>query len=100
MTEKKPRGIKRAGDIDEMPPFPFPKVPRYPIGWSCEEVLLCDHSGIGLSHEPALTANQLKDKLRELHKEHPDYRYGIIDVGDFQLKLGVFKKVKDDELST
>lgn len=91
-TGKKPQRIKE-GDIDKMPPFPFPKVPRYPEGWSCKEVILCDHSGIGQRHEPALTPDQLKEELRDLYKDHPDWGYGIIDVGDFQLKLGVFEEI-------
>ena len=80
-----------------MPPFPFPKVSDRIRGWSCIKVLLCDHSGFGQPHEPALTYKQLKQELRELYEKNPKYGYGIIDVGDFQLQLGVFENEETNE---
>lgn len=80
------------GDIDKMPPFPFYKVNDNHVGWLLQEVLLGDNSGVGQDWELALTAAQLKAKLRELYAEDSTYGYGIIGVGQFQVRLGVFKK--------
>jgi len=67
-----------------------------PKGWKLlddPKPLFCDHSGWGSPNEPALTLEQLGFKLFDLHTEHPDYGYGIIEISQFQLYLGVFKRI-------
>lgn len=86
-------------EIDAMPPFPFPFVGDYvadgweplldddgdPVAW------FVDTSGFGAHDEPALTVEQLKDKLRE--NAGKGYGYAITEVGQFQAYLGVFRFV-------
>jgi len=60
---------------------------------------LVDSSGMGGEHEPALTPQQ----FLELAK--PDYGYAIIEVGQFQIHIGVFeptggKRVDPERVAT
>lgn len=99
-SKKVPFVFYNEGDIESMPPFPFPDLGDYrPKGWSLLDdpaPLFCDSTGCGSPNEPALTIDQLKQRLRELHEEDPGYGYAIIGVGQFQLYVGVFKKKKEE----
>ena len=81
-----PKVIQSQDEIDNFPPFPFPDMSDQdvPEGWEEIDVLLCDTSGVGGTGEPAYTPDQLKKKL-EVGKG-----YAIVDIGMFQLQLGVF----------
>lgn len=81
-------------------PWPFPNVDYLEgnYGWVEEryelsESILCDHTGIGSPSEPAYTPDQLSEKLIELLNASGDkgIHIAIIDVGPFQLLLGVWK---------
>lgn len=93
-------------EIDAMPPFPFPFVGNYVAdGWepvkgdhegevwdgTNQEAWFVDTSGFGAPDEPALTVDQLKDRLRE--NVGKGYGYALIEIGQFQGYLGVFKYV-------
>lgn len=76
-------------------PFPFPNLGTYvPKGWRLVEQLFCDSTGWGSDREPALSARQLKEKLREHIRAGNKYAYAITECGQFQLYLGVFEKTK------
>lgn len=78
-------------------PFPFPNIGSYrPKGWTLVEELFCDKSGLGEDWEPALTIDQLKNKLLEHMQSDKDYGYAITSEGPFQLYLGVFEKIGSD----
>jgi hypothetical protein len=80
------------GEIAAWPPFPFPELGDYvPEGWELEERLFCDASGIGASWEPALTADQFRDRVLELHEEDPSRGYAIVECGQFQVYVGVYR---------
>lgn len=69
--------------------FPFPNIGDYrPDGWELGEELFVDSSGFGREDEPALTIEQLLDKLQS------GKGYAITEVGQFQLYVGEFEKVK------
>jgi len=55
------------------------------------ETLFCDSSGFGSPNEPALTQEQLDGKVKELLGEHDELLFGIVEVGQFQLHLGVWQ---------
>jgi len=82
-----------ASEIRQMPPFPFPNIGDHrPDGWELEDTLFCDSSGFGSSGEPALTTEQLIEKLLNRHAEPGVFGYAIIEEGQFQLHLGVFRR--------
>jgi hypothetical protein len=65
--------------------FPFPNIGDYrPDGWELVETLFVDKSGFGSPSEPALTIEQLLDRLVA------GKGYAIIEEGQFQLYLGEF----------
>jgi len=67
--------------------LPFPNIGNYrPEGWKLVDELFCDSSGFGSRNEPALTYEQLIETL-EVGKG-----YAIIEVGQFQVYVGVFDK--------
>lgn len=80
--------------------FAFPLLGDYvPKGWELLDEpapLFCDTSGWGQPDEPALTMDQLLQRLKELFTEDPDYGYGVIEAGQFQAHVGVFKRVATD----
>lgn len=81
-------------EILRYPPFPFPSIGDYvPDGWELVETLFCDSSGLGAPGEPALTIAQLKRTLLEHEAADKDYGYAIVEQGQFQIYLGVFKQV-------
>lgn len=81
-----------AAEIEGWDSFPFPNIGDHrPEGWELVDTLFCDSSGFGATNEPALTATQLKDKLLE-NVSH-GYGYAVIQEGQFQLYVGVFKRL-------
>ena len=92
---KQPYRLSDPTAIDSFPPFPFPH-----LGCECDKVdedhervatLFCDGSGFGSPTEPALTQEQLKDRLTRLLDEHGDLLLAIEEVGQFQLYLAVWR---------
>lgn len=82
-------------DIDDMFDGKSSKFPllgdHKPSGWvEAMSPLFCDSSGFGSPGEPALTQDQLKVRLKELFWVNPEYGYGVVSVGQFQVHLGVF----------
>lgn len=59
-----------------------------PDGWKWIETLLVDSSGWGRDDEPALTLDQFK-KAMQIGRG-----YAIVDVGQFQVQVGVFERIK------
>ena len=58
-----------------------------PKGWELEEELFVDNSGWGREGEPALTLDQFTRKIKA------GYGYATIGHGQFQVWVGVFKKI-------
>ena len=60
--------------------------------------LFVDKTGYGYSHEPALTLGQFIHALEDIdvraQKMGITVGYGIIEEGQFQLNIGVFKKAE------
>lgn len=80
-----------ADDIERLPSIPFigDYVPR---GWVLVETLFCDTSGFGSDREPALTRKALVAKMKAGLKS--EFGYAVLEAGQFQAHVGVFKKVK------
>ena len=75
--------------------MPFPFLATYkPKGWKKVEDLFCDASGFGSENEPALTIRALKAKMLEYLDKPETYGYGILECGQFQCYVGVYKKVE------
>ena len=75
--------------------FKIPDIGSYsPPGWKLVDTSFCDHSGVGRPDEPALTRDQLKKTIREHVESGNKYGYAIIEVGQFQLRIGVFEEEK------
>jgi hypothetical protein len=72
----------------------FPNLGDFvPKGWEMTKTLFCDHSGFGAPNEPALTRKQLIEELKGDIAKGNEYGYGVVEVSQFQLVLGVFKEV-------
>lgn len=75
--------------------FPFPELGDYvPPGWELDISLFVDSSGFGSPGEPALTIGQLVHEIESLRRDDPDVGFGITDVGQFQLYVGVYRRIK------
>lgn len=80
-----------ADEVERLTSLPFPFLGRYvPKGWELVEELFCDATGMGYESEPALTVRALKEKLKA-GLEH-GYGYAILEAGQFQVYVGVFKR--------
>jgi hypothetical protein len=67
--------------------FPFPNLGDHvPDGWELVDEFMADASGFGAPDEPALTFDQLVDRLKE------GKGYAITQVGQFQVMVGEFKR--------
>ena len=68
-----------------------------PAGWDIvgdyDDWLFVDKSGMGAPDEPALTISQFLDRMEQLVAEHPDWGYGIVEEGQFQLYVAAFRRV-------
>lgn len=79
-------------DFKTFPPFPFPNFGDYrPKNWELVEELFVDSSGFGQDYEIAMSVNQFLDYLKDHVTD--GYGYAIISAGQFQVYVGVFKKV-------
>ncbi len=98
LEEIEPTLIAREDEVDEMPPFPFPMIGDKKVELSRIETLFCDSSGFGQDGEPALSINQLKRKLKEMIRNHGPIRVAVIESGQFQIYLDVWKaEVNEDK---
>ena len=83
--DKKPYLAKKDKDsgVFECPNFGDYK----PKGYKIIDTIFVDNSGFGLSTEPAFTAEQFQNTVKK------GYGYAIVEEGQFQVVIGVFKKV-------
>jgi len=82
-------------EIDRYPPFPFPNLGSYePEGWEEVDRWFVDKTGHGYDWEPALSVRQLKVALRAHVREHPGDGFAIVEEGEFQLYVGVFRRIR------
>ena len=94
-AKKQPYVPHDAAEIDRWTRFPFPNIGSYrPPGWKLVDDWLCDKSGFGAPHEPALTVEQLKARLKDHTEAEQTYGYAIIEEGQFQIVLGVFEQIE------
>ena len=91
----KPHLILHESEIDQYPPFPFPNIGSMKVELSRVDTLFCDTSGFGSESEPALTIRQLKEKLKDLLREHGPLRVAIVSTGTFQAYLDVWRAEVD-----
>jgi hypothetical protein len=78
------------------PPFPFPNLGSYmPDGWERTDHFMADSSGFGSPNEPADTPEQMRARIERVLREHPNDTIGwaIIEVGQFQVVIGQFRKL-------
>ena len=61
-------------------------------GYKHIKTLFCDSSGLGYESEPALTKEQLIKELSNLLDIYNKLTVKILDIGQFQVYLGIFKK--------
>lgn len=61
-------------------------------GYELIERLFVDSSGFGAEDEPALTVSQFERKVHEILDIHGTVTAKIIDAGQFQVYVGLFKK--------
>ena len=88
--QRDPYMMREEEETIEWPPFPFPHLGYIETsGRKHVATLLCDHTGMGRPGEAALTADQLKDRLIELLREHGPLHIYIREQGPFQLLLSV-----------
>ena len=67
--------------------FRCPNIGSYrPKGWRLVRELFVDKSGFGQPGEPALTAEQFLDEVKE------GFGYAIIEEGQFQIYIGEFEQ--------
>lgn len=98
----------RSLDLAKCPPFPFHFLGDYvPEGWEVARdadgepiTLLCDSSGWGSADEPALTPRQLVQRLRTFKLSGDPYGVGIVEQGQFQVVVGVFRVDRRDWTGT
>lgn len=77
-----------AGDLQSMPPFPFPFIGTYrPPEYELIETYFVDSSGFGAPGEPALTVDQFKARIKV------GKAYAILEVGEFQVYIGEFTRI-------
>jgi len=78
-----PDGWRRVDSVDEIGPHRSQWNTGRPDG---KRGYFVDKSGFGSPNEPALTAQEMADLLK------PGYGYAIVEEGQFQITIGVFKQ--------
>lgn len=74
----------------------IPNIGSYrPDGWELIDDLFCDKSGTGAPDEPALTLDQFCDCVEDLFADEHEPGLAIIEEGEFQLVVGVFRRTTD-----
>jgi len=77
------------GDVDRMPPFPFPNLGDYePKGWRKVHTYFVDSSGFGHDGEAALSVSQFIKMIKV------GYAYAIVEAGQFQVYVTEFKAIR------
>ena len=95
--------LRTTNDMSAFPPWPLPAWDGTPWEQLVEDrtlhaELFADSSGIGKPDEPALTQPQLKSRLQSLLTRHGDLALAIIEVGMFQLWIGVWSILPSEEV--
>lgn len=96
-TIDNPFGLWFPESEDEVhPPYSAPDLTDEPFapslpGYQRVETLFVDMSGYGHRGEAALTHEEFVDYIKESLRDGRHYGYGIIDVGQFQCHIGVYK---------
>ena len=80
-------------------PLPVPFLGDYvPEGWEIlpdqqgeQQSLFCDSSGFGSENEPAMSVNQLVRKLEQYAQGDNNIGFGIIEAGEFQVVIGLYR---------
>jgi hypothetical protein len=90
---KKAPFVVEQEDIDDLkagaPKFTIPNIGDHrPKSWELLEILFVDASGCGDPGEPALTQKQFAERMK------PGFGYAVIEVGQFQVYVGKFQKIK------
>ena len=101
MAEDQGKKAKKAGykpyilkhlHVDTLQTFPFPNVGDYrPAGWELLQYRTCDKTGMGDEDEPAMTVRGLKEWIKQLQRSDDNYAMAIIEEGEFQVVIGLFK---------
>lgn len=81
-------------DSPNGPAFPFTMFGDYrPDGWVLIDTLFADSSGFGRDDEPALSAPQLRDRIKYLVRTTNEVLgFALVESGQFQVKVGVFHR--------
>jgi hypothetical protein len=92
---KRPAMIE-AEDLDSLETeLSIPNLGDYrPKGYEMIDTWFVDKSGFGSSGERAMTIPRMFEKIRE---NGPGFGYGMIEEGQFQCYVGVFKPTKKGE---
>ena len=78
-------------------PFPFPLLTPDLLSedWEkTEQTWFVDSSGFGRPGEPALTADAFRRQLAEYVQEHPEHGFGLTGVGQLQVYVSAFRRVR------
>jgi hypothetical protein len=93
-TKREPYVLFDRAEVERIATFPFPNLGSYvPKGWTMVEHFMADATGLGSENEPALTPRQLKARLVRDVDAGNRYGYAIVEVGQFQVVIGVFERV-------
>ena len=83
-------------ETDDVPSgqFPFPDLGDYePPGWEMDDdPWMVDSSGFGSPGERAMTTDQLMREIEKARALDPNVGFGIVEVGQFQLYVGVYHR--------
>jgi hypothetical protein len=79
-------------DADTFQTFPFPNIGSYvPSGWELVTYKTVDKTGMGYESEPALTIRAFVQWIKECKKSSTNFAMAIIEEGEFQVVIGLFK---------
>ena len=84
-------------DVREQEGFPFPVVTNILLSedWEpTDQTWFVDSSGFGQSGEPALNIETFRKMLYAYLLEHPDHGLGLSGVGDFQVYVTAYQRIK------